>query len=97
MREIQDLTDQPLMLDGNSVAGLLQELFGSDMTTVPAECAHCGRRSEVGAMLAFGQSMGTVLRCPTCQGVTMRMVVRGSEVWVDLQGVSYLRLTRTER
>jgi hypothetical protein len=84
------------MLDGNSVAGLLHELFGTEMTATPAECAHCGLSSEIGAMLAFGRSMGMVLRCPTCQEVTMRMVDRGSEVWIDMQGIAYLRLTRTE-
>ncbi len=79
-------------LDGNAVAGLLEEVFGAEMTTNPAQCAHCGRVSLFGAMLAYGHAMGTVLRCPACQEVMMRVVERPDALWLDLQGMTYLRL-----
>lgn len=82
------------ILDGNAVAGLLQELFGAEMTTSRAQCAHCGKVSMLGAMLLFGGSMGNVLRCPWCEGVTMRIVARNDDFWLDMRGVSYLRLKK---
>ncbi len=30
-------------LDGNAIGGLLQEVFGTDMTNAEAACATCGR------------------------------------------------------
>ena len=81
-----------LMLDGNAVAGLLQELFGTEMTTNRAKCVHCGKVSMLGAMLLFGGAMGNVLRCPWCEGVTLRILAKDDGFWLDMQGISYLRL-----
>jgi hypothetical protein len=83
-----------LMLDGNAAAGTLQEVFGAEMTANPARCAHCGRVSMIGAMLAFGQQMGTVLRCPHCLEMVMRVMAGPDAVWLDLRGASHLRLLR---
>ncbi len=47
-----------LTLDANAVAGLLQEIFGTEMTTVPSECAGCGNQAEVGSLLAYVHSPG---------------------------------------
>lgn len=94
MQEVLDLTEQPFMLDGNSVGGLLYEIFGTEVTAAPARCAHCGRRSEVGAMLAFGREMGTVLFCPNCHGVMMRIVEIAGEYRIDMQGIAYFCLER---
>jgi hypothetical protein len=38
-----------LMLDGNAVAGLLQEVFAVEMTTATVSCNACGRTEAVGA------------------------------------------------
>jgi hypothetical protein len=37
-----------LMLDGNAAAGLLHEIFGSEMTTAVGTCDGCGTAGEVG-------------------------------------------------
>ena len=39
-----------LMLDGNAVAGLLQEVFAVEMTTAIETCNACGATNEVGAL-----------------------------------------------
>lgn len=83
-----------LMLDGNAVAGLLQELFGTEMTANWARCDHCGEVSMLGALLLFGGAMGSVLRCPSCEGMMMRILARPNSLWLDMQGTSYLRLER---
>ena len=36
------------MLDGNAVAGMLREIFGSEMTTAVGTCDGCGTAGEVG-------------------------------------------------
>jgi hypothetical protein len=82
------------MLDGNAVAGLLEEVFGAEMTLNRAKCAHCGEVNMLGALLLFGGAMGSVLRCPGCEGMMMRLVARREALWLDMQGTSYLRLER---
>lgn len=86
--------NEALMLDGNAAAGVLQEVFGAEMTANPARCAHCGQLSMLGALLAFGGAMGAVLRCPYCGGVVMRLLDRPEALWLDLQGATHLRLMR---
>jgi hypothetical protein len=51
-----------LMLDGNAVAGLLQEVFAVEMTTALGTCGNCGATDAVGAMHVY-RGAGTVLRC----------------------------------
>ncbi len=92
MEDVQSELGEQLTLDGNAFAGMLQGIFGTEMTVNPAECAHCGQVSPFGAMLAFGRTMGTVLRCPSCHGVMMRIAERPDGIWLDMQGMSYVVL-----
>jgi hypothetical protein len=79
-----------VMLDANSVAGTLAEIFAAEMTLSPAECAYCGRQSEIGSLLAFTRGPGIVLRCPNCMNVVLRMVMRPGKAYVDARGAAYL-------
>ncbi|HBY98483.1 MAG TPA: hypothetical protein DEP84_31830 [Chloroflexi bacterium] len=83
-----------LMLDGNAVAGLLYEIFTVEMTASPTECAHCGHEGEMGALLAFTDAPGVVLRCPACESVVMRIVETPNAIYLDARGAVYLRLAR---
>ena len=38
-----------LMVDGNAVAGQLEQIFGRDMTMAIARCAGCARDARMGA------------------------------------------------
>src|SRR5258708_19800596 len=84
--------DRDMMLDGNAAAGMLQELFALEMTTVPAECAHCGNVGEIGALLCFNQAPGMILRCPACEPVMLRIVRTPGAIYLDARGAAYLRL-----
>jgi phage FluMu protein Com len=89
-----DLTTDPSaeqMLDGNAVAGALASLFGTEMTAVPGRCAHCGAMHAVAELHAFTRAPGTVLRCPTCHGVNLRMVETAEATYLDARGVAFLR------
>jgi DNA-directed RNA polymerase subunit RPC12/RpoP len=83
-----------LMLDGNAAAGILHEIFGLEMTANPTRCAHCGNVGQVGMLWAFIQAMGTVLRCPACGSVILRIVETPHAIYLDAQGAAYLRLER---
>lgn len=91
-----NLTDMnhELMLDANAVAGVLQEIFGNDMTAAPTECAACGQEGEVGTLLAFTQAPGIVLRCPSCENIMVRITQTPEAFYIDARGAVYLRLKR---
>jgi len=82
------------MLDGNSAAGVLEDIFGEEMTASPTECDHCGREGELGSLLTFAQAPGLVLRCPACSEVMLRVVQTPDHTYLDVRGAVYLRLAR---
>ena len=90
-----DDMNHELMLDGNSVAGLLYEIFGVEMTVSPTECASCGREGELATLLAFTHAPGVILRCPSCESVMLRVVKTPDSIYLDARGVTYLRLQTT--
>jgi hypothetical protein len=77
-------------LDGNAAAGILSELFVPDLTTARTTCAHCGTIRMLGALLVYAHPMGMVMRCPTCDGVVLRMARMRSQLWLDLTGAKLL-------
>ncbi len=94
MVDTQTDISRALMLDGNAAAGMLHEIFGLEMTVSPTRCAHCGQVGQVGMLWAFVQAMGTVLRCPACGNVILRIVETPHAIYLDAQGTAYLRLER---
>jgi len=96
VEDIQADQDLALMLDGNAVAGLLDEIFGVDMTASPCACAHCGREGALATLLTFTQAPGVVLRCPACESVMLRIVQSPHAIYLDARGTLYLRLARRE-
>ncbi len=81
-------------LDGNAIGGALAALFGGDMTATPGRCAHCSTVSVIAEMRAYVQAPGRILRCPTCDGVVMRIVETPDATYVDARGAAYLRFAR---
>ena len=94
MEDVQTDLNRQLMLDANAVAGLLQEIFGTEMTAAPTQCANCGREGEIGTLLAFIQGPGVVLRCASCEHVVLRIVQTPEYFYLDARGAVYLRLRR---
>jgi Zn finger protein HypA/HybF involved in hydrogenase expression len=81
-----------LMLDGNAVAGLLQEVFAVEMTTAIATCAACGAADAVGATHVY-RGAGFVLCCPYCDNPLVKIVRSDERMWLDLSGIRTLELT----
>jgi len=84
--------DGALTLDGNAVAGLLEEVFGWEMTAAPSQCASCGHVGECGTLLAFVGGPGTVLRCSVCKEVVVRIVRTERGTYLDARGAAFFRL-----
>jgi hypothetical protein len=78
-----------LMLDGNAIAGLLQEVFVAEMTTAIGTCSSCGAAGPVGAVHVY-RGAGVVLRCPDCDNVLAKIVKSDSRAWIDLTGIRTL-------
>jgi hypothetical protein len=78
-------------LDGNAIAGLLAELFGTEMTTADRGCASCGAHHAVGAHRLY-RGAGMVLRCPACDDVAMTIAMSEERRLVTMRGSWTLEL-----
>jgi hypothetical protein len=77
-------------LDGNAIAGLLHEVFGSEMTTSVAVCASCGASRQVAELVVYLRAPGAVVRCRSCESVVMVLVTVRGVTCVDLHGLAEL-------
>jgi hypothetical protein len=80
------------MLDGNAVAGLLQEVFAVEMTTAIGTCDGCGAQEPIGAVHVF-LGAGAVLRCPHCDNALVKIVSSSGRMWLSMPGIRSLELT----
>ena len=87
-------TSEQLVLDGNAVAGLLQEVFTVEVTAAPAECANCENVSVIGGLVAYTQTPGAVLRCPACSAVMMRIVETPRGILFEAAGVKHFKFIK---
>jgi Zn finger protein HypA/HybF involved in hydrogenase expression len=81
-----------LMLDGNAVAGLLQEVFAVEMTTAIVTCGDCSATEPVGAVHVF-RGAGVVLCCPHCDSALVTIVKDDARVWVSFPRLRALQVT----
>ncbi len=81
-----------LMVDGNAVAGQLEQIFGHDMTVAVARCATCARDTALGALMAFIRGPGVVLRCPACEQAIARIVQTPTAIYLEARGATFLRI-----
>jgi hypothetical protein len=86
------MDEHDLRLDGNAAAGALGEVFALEITAARGTCASCGATAELGAVVVYAHAPGTVLRCPACAAVLVRLVRGPDRVWLDARGVSCLEL-----
>jgi len=83
------MTTDALRLDGNSVAGLLQEIFGTEMTTAVGTCGGCGASEPLGAVHVY-RGAGVVLRCPHCANPLVKIVKSETGTWIGSTGLRTL-------
>ena len=78
-----DATEQHT--DGNAIAGILQEIFVAEFTTLERTCQSCGDRNPAGAHRSY-RGAGIVLRCPQCHDVALRLAVLPDQYVFELRG-----------
>ena len=79
------MDESELHTDGNGVAGMLQQIFVSEMTTARRLCDGCGQEYAIGAHMAY-KGAGTVLRCPGCGAFAAAITETPSSYVVGLTG-----------
>jgi hypothetical protein len=81
-----------LKLDGNAIGGLLNELFGTDLTAAPCVCGGCGAREELARLDVYVHAPGVVVRCRHCEDVMLQIVRGPTRTWIDVTGTKRLEL-----
>lgn len=81
-----------MVLDGNAIGGMLREIFAMEMTTAVGTCANCGASNEMGRLQVYIHAPGTVVRCPACEAVLLRIVHGRGRYWIDISGTRTLEL-----
>lgn len=84
-----------LHLDGNGVAGDLGDVFSAEPTLMRDTCAGCGVTTVLAEVHVYVQAPGTVLRCPHCDSVLMRVVRNDRRVVVDFPALARLEFDPT--
>jgi hypothetical protein len=81
-----------LRLDGNALAGALEQVFARDVTSARGRCAACGRVAPLGAqhLYRYPRAPGAVLRCSACDSVLLVLVERPKGTFVSLAGLSWM-------
>lgn len=77
-------------LDGNSIGGLLIDVFGAEMTTASSVCGTCDATRPVAELVVYRQAPGTVVRCRSCGNILMVFVAVRGVTCVDLTGLASL-------
>ena len=86
------MNEQAAVYDGNTLAGPLSEVFAVELTTAAGRCRSCGTTSHLATLRVYGPDPGFVGRCPNCEDVLLRLVRTPDALWLDLSGVSALRI-----
>jgi hypothetical protein len=84
------MTDD-LHTDGNDVASLLDEALGGELTNAVRHCRTCGGDHLLATHRAY-HGAATVLRCPACDDVALRIARFGEELVFEWRGT--FRATR---
>ena len=79
-------------LDGNAAGGVLREIFPFEMTMAEVTCTECEAVGPIGALAAYIHGMGTILRCPGCDNVLIRIVHARGRYLLDMRGVRVLQV-----
>ena len=80
-----------LMLDGNAIAGMLQEVCAVEMTMAMGTCGNCGATEPMGATHVF-KGAGVVMRCPHCDTVLAKVVRSDTRLWLSFPGMRALEV-----
>jgi Family of unknown function (DUF6510) len=78
-------------LDGNAIGGVLDEIFGTEMTVAMGVCGSCGSMGPVAETHVYMRAPGIVVRCSQCESVLLKIVQSGQRTWLDMRGTRVLQ------
>lgn len=82
-------------LDGNSLAGRLDDLLGWDATDSEVRCTHCGLRDLLATSTVYASAMKVVVRCRSCDAVLLTVVdAPDGRSWLGMPGLSAMEMRR---
>ena len=90
------MSKAPQRLDGNVAAGPLATVLAFEVTTARCTCATCGVTALFAELHAYTDAPGTVVRCPSCQAVVVRVAETPGHTWVDLRGARVFDVATTD-
>ena len=79
-------------LDGNAAAGELSRIFVPDITSAEGQCANCGAKARFAEAHLYSHCPGLVARCAFCEHVLLRFANVQGRLFLDLRGMTYLRV-----
>jgi uncharacterized Zn finger protein len=74
-----------LHTDGNAIAGVLEEVFATEVTATLRTCQSCGQEHAVGSHRLY-TGAGLVLRCPNCGDLAAVIATKPERYEVSLFG-----------
>lgn len=80
-------------LDGNAIGGLLQDLFGREMTAELGCCGNCGAINALGTVHVYVRAPGEVVRCPSCGTVLLVIVRHQAGLRVSFEALGWLEVS----
>ncbi len=80
-------------LDGNAAGGILQAIFPFDMTLAQVTCTGCGASGAIATLAVYMHGMGTIVRCPDCDTVLIRVAQIKGQNLLDMRGVRVLQMS----
>jgi hypothetical protein len=90
----RERVDDTPRVDGNAAGGMFSEIFVPDLTTARAKCAGYGAEGMIGSLPVYAHGMGTVVRCPKCDRVVLRVARTPQYVWLDATGATSIAISR---
>jgi hypothetical protein len=79
-------------LDGNVLAGATTELFAFDATTAHGQCGMCDDIAALGQALVYGEPMGFVVRCRSCNSILLVLREVAGRRTLNMRGLRWLQV-----
>ena len=91
------MDDDELGLDGNGAAGVLSEVFVSEMTASHVMCSSCGESRMMGEerLYMYPLSPGAVVRCANCDEPLLVLVRQRGTIRLGIPGVRWIDIPAT--
>jgi hypothetical protein len=87
------MDEAELVLDGNALAGILQEVFAAELTSVRGTCGACEAVAALATVVVHVNAPGVVVRCRSCGEVLLVCVRHGDRLRLGVDRLAALEFT----